>query len=198
MFECEGFILAGGASRRMGRDKARLRLGEETFLARTARALEAITSRVSVVSARADAAEFGLPVVADIFPDCGALGGLHAALAACRAPWAAVVSCDLPFASRALWQRLTSLAAPEFDAVVPFQRDGRAQPLGALYACAACLPRAEALLRAGELRPRVLLREVRTRRVEPAEWADLAEAELLFLNVNTPADYEVARLKARD
>ena len=92
MFACEGFILAGGASSRMGRDKARLRLGAETFVARIARALAAIASEVSVVSARADAAEFGLPVVADIYSGRGALGGLHAALVACRAPWTAVVS----------------------------------------------------------------------------------------------------------
>ena len=181
MFECEGFILAGGASSRMGRDKARLQLGAETFVARIAHALQAITSRVHIVSARAEAEWFGLPVVADIYRDCGALGGLHAALTHCRAPWAAVVSCDLPFASGALWQRLASFTGPECDAVVPFQTDGRAQPLCALYA-----------------RPRVLLSEVRSRRVEPAELADLAQADLLFLNVNTPADYEEAKLKARD
>jgi len=198
MFECEGFILAGGASSRMGRDKARLQLGAETFVARIAHALQAITSRVHIVSARAEAEWFGLPVVADIYRDCGALGGLHAALTHCRAPWAAVVSCDLPFASGALWQRLASFTGPECDAVVPFQTDGRAQPLCALYARAACLPRAEALLQASELRPRVLLSEVRSRRVEPAELADLAQADLLFLNVNTPADYEEAKLKARD
>ena len=198
MFECEGFILAGGASSRMGRDKARLPLGAETFLARIARALAAITPQVSVVSTRPDAAQFGLPVVTDIYRDCGALGGLHAALAACRAPWAAVVSCDLPFASGALWRRLASFAAQECDAVVPFQLDGRAQPLCALYARAACLPLTEALLTTGELRPRMLLEQVRTRRVEPAALSDLTQADLLFLNVNTPADYEEARLKARD
>jgi molybdopterin-guanine dinucleotide biosynthesis protein A len=81
---------------------------------------------------------------------------------------------------------------------VPFQTDGRAQPLCALYARDACLPRAEALLRADELRPRVLLEQVRTRRVEPFELDDLALSRLFFLNVNTPADYEEALLMARD
>ena len=197
MFECEGFILAGGASSRMGRDKARLQLDDETFLTRIAHALETITQCVSVVSTRTDATEFGLPVVADIFRDCGALGGLHAALTVCRAPWAAVVSCDLPFASGELWRRLASFSSPEFDAVVPIQSDGRAQTLCALYARAACLPLMEALLKSGELRPRVLLGQLRARRVEPAELVDLAQADLLFLNVNTPADYEEARRKAR-
>ncbi len=196
MFEIEGFILAGGASSRMGQDKARMRLGGETFIARSAQALGAITPHVSLVSARADSAELGLPVVADIFPQCGALGGLHAALAACRAPWAAIVSCDLPFVTGELWQLLATLRTAGCDAVAPVQVDGRAQPLCALYTRAPCLSHAEQLLHAGELRPRVLLKQVRTRWVAPAELADLADAELLLLNVNTPADYEAARRKA--
>ncbi len=194
MLEFEGFILAGGAARRMGRDKALLPLGGETFVARIARSLAALTPRVSLVSARPRGAEFGLSVVADIYRDCGALGGLHAALAACRAPWAAIVSCDLPFVSGELWQHLATLRGVEVDAVAPFQRDGRAQPLCALYARAPCLERAEELLRAGELRPRVLLERVRTRRVAPDELTALTNAELFFMNVNTPDDYRQAQM----
>ena len=196
MLEIEGFILAGGASRRMGRDKALLPLAGETFLAHITRSLEAVTPRVRLVSARPLGAELSLPVVADIYRDCGALGGLHAALAACRAQWAAVVSCDLPFARGALWQRLATLRGSDVDAVVPFQPDGRAQPLCALYRRAACLQPVEEMLRAGELRPRLLLERVRARRVAPVELADLTNAELFFMNVNTPDDYEQARLKA--
>ncbi len=198
MFEIEGFILAGGKSSRMGQDKARLRLGDETFVARVAHALGAITAHVSIVSARPDSAALSLPIVADLFPDCGALGGLHAALAACRAPWAAVVSCDLPFVTRALWRRLTTFRAHEFAAVAPVQADGRAQPLCALYAPAACLVLVEQMLQAGELRPRRLLQQVRTRWVAPAELVDLADAELLFMNINTPDDYHAAQLKLSD
>lgn len=195
MFEIEGFILAGGASSRMGQDKARLRLGGATFIERSAQALGAITPHVRLVSARADSAALGLPVVTDFFPQCGALGGLHAALTVCRAPWAAIVSCDLPFVTGELWQLLVTLRVDDCDAVAPIQADGRAQPLCALYARAACLPQAEQLLRGGELRPRVLLKQVRTRWVTPAELADLADAELLLLNVNTPADYDTALMK---
>ena len=197
MLEIEGFILTGGASRRMGRDKALLPLGGETFVARIARALTDVTPRVHLVSARPVGVEWPLPLVADIYRDCGALGGLHAALAHCRARWAAVVSCDLPFVSGALWQRLAALArAPERDAVVPYQSDGRAQPLCALYRRAACLEPAAEMLRAGELRPRRLLERVRARRVAWQELADLTNAELFFINVNTPDDYEQARMKA--
>ena len=177
----------------MGRDKARLRLGGQTFVARIAAALHAITPQVSVVSARDTCAELNLPVVPDVFRDCGALGGLHAALKACRASWAAVVSCDLPFLTGALLSRLAPLATPAHDAVAPRQADGRVQPLCALYRPAVCLARAEELLRAGELRPRVLLQQVRTRLVLPVELDDLPNSDLLLMNVNTPADFARAQ-----
>jgi molybdopterin-guanine dinucleotide biosynthesis protein A len=192
MPELEGFILTGGASRRMGADKPRLVLGGRSFVARAAAALAAVAARISVVSARESDAGFGLPLVRDVFVGAGALGGLHAALLNCRAPWAAVVSCDLPFATGELFERLASLGGDEFDAVAPRQPDGRAQPLCALYARDACLRAADRLLRAGELRPRVLLAEVRTRWVAPDELADLRGSARFFTNVNTPADYALA------
>ncbi len=199
MSDIEGFILAGGASSRMGTDKARLTLGGRTFTERIAAALGAIATRVSVVSARPDAvnlkASLNLPLVEDVYREWGALGGLHAALSACRAPWAAVVSCDLPFVTGELFARLGELRTEETDAVVPRQRDGRAQPLCALYATARCLKLADRLIGEGERRPRVLLQQARTRWIAPGELADLRDAELFFLNVNTPEDYEQAKLE---
>jgi molybdopterin-guanine dinucleotide biosynthesis protein A len=196
MPDVEGFILAGGASSRMGRDKARLYLGGHTFVERIAGSLHSIATQVSIVSARPESRELNLPVVVDIHRDCGALGGLHAALLACRATWAAVVSCDLPFVTGELFSRLASFRrASEFDAIAPVQPDGRAQPLCALYARDACLEHAERLLRANERRPRVMLQQARTRWVVPSELADLKDAELFFRNINTPEDYEQAREK---
>ncbi|HEY0080011.1 MAG TPA: molybdenum cofactor guanylyltransferase [Pyrinomonadaceae bacterium] len=204
MPEIEGFILAGGASSRMGTDKARLPLDGRSLVERVAGALSRVVGRVSVVSSKADAGAWGLPVVADIHEGCGALGGIHAALAHAEASWAAIVSCDLPFVTGELFARLKALRETEeaggdaFDAVAPLQPDGRAQPLCALYARRPALEEAERLLRSGELRPRVLLARLRTRWVEPAELADLPNAALFFLNVNTPEDYADALRRTRD
>ncbi|HEV3467842.1 MAG TPA: molybdenum cofactor guanylyltransferase [Pyrinomonadaceae bacterium] len=191
--DLEGFILAGGASSRMGADKAHLRLGGATLVGRAAAALGGVAARVSVVSSKPDAGLFGLPVVPDLFAGRGALGGLHAALSQAAAGWAAILSCDLPFATAALFERLASLRAPHTDAVAPLQPDGRPQPLCALYARAACLPVTEQLLAADELRPRALLSRVRTRWVPFAELADLENSEHFFRNVNTPEDFAEAQ-----
>src|SRR6185436_20083517 len=99
---------------------------------------------------------------------------------------------DLPFVTRELFERLASLCGDEVDAVAPLQDDGRPQPLCALYAAARCLDAAEKLIRAGELRPRVLLQTVRTRWVTFAELSDLEGSQLFFRNLNTPADYQAA------
>lgn len=192
MTEIEGFILAGGASSRMGTDKARLRLGQQTFVEKIAGALSSIAARTSVVSSRPESDAFGLPVVADVYAQRGALGGLHAALAHARADWVAVVSCDLPFVTKALFVRLASFIREETQAVAPVQSDGRRQPLCALYARDECLEIAEELLRADELRPRVLLGRVRTRWVAFEELADLTHARLFFRNINMPEDYRAA------
>lgn len=198
MTQVEGFILAGGASSRMGADKAHLRLGGKTLVERAADALRSVADVVSVVSSKPDAGAFGLPVVADAFAGRGALGGLHAALARASAGWAAILSCDLPFATGALFERLASLRGPGLDAVAPLQTDGRRQPLCALYAPAACLPVVAELIRADELRPRALLSRVRTRWVSFAELVDLGGAEHFFLNVNTPEDLaEAIRIAER-
>jgi molybdopterin-guanine dinucleotide biosynthesis protein A len=188
----EGFILVGGASSRMGTDKAGLSLGGRTFVERIASALSSVTERVSVVGAQAPLTARPFPVVHDTYEKWGALGGLHAALSACRAPWAAVVACDLPFVTGELFLRLAALRE-NFDAVVPLQADARPQPLCALYAVEPCRKRAAELIASNEHRPRALLREVETRRVETSELADIVGAPLFFMNVNTPEDYAQAR-----
>ena len=191
--EIEGFILAGGASSRMGEDKSRLSLDGRTFVESAAKALRVITPKVSVVSSRPAAESHGLPVIKDLRAGLGALGGLHAALSTCRAEWAAVVACDLPYVTGGLLARLDSMRADTLDAIVPAQEDGRVQPLCALYRARVCLEQVEELIRAGELRPRVLLSRVRARLVAFEELRDLEGSARFFLNVNTPEDYARAR-----
>jgi molybdopterin-guanine dinucleotide biosynthesis protein A len=192
MTNIEGFILAGGLSSRMGEDKSRLRLGGLSFVERAAGALGSVARSVSIVGSRPGAGGHGLRVVRDVHEGLGALSGLHAALVACEARWAAVVSCDLPFVTRELFTRLASLRADAVEAVAPLQKDGRPQPLCALFAAAECRAIAEELILSDELRPRALLFRARTRWVEFAELSDLEGSSLFFRNVNTPSDYEEA------
>ena len=192
MLDIEGFILAGGASSRMGADKAQLRFGGRTLVETVADALSEITSSVRVVSSRHGGELCGLTVVPDFYDDCGALGGLHSAMTHGEATWVAVVSCDLPFVTGSLLRRLTSLVKEGVEAVVPVQADGRVQPLCALYERRPCLEIVERLLREGERRPRVLVAQARTRLADFALLSDLPGSQLFFRNLTSPDDYAQA------
>jgi molybdopterin-guanine dinucleotide biosynthesis protein A len=190
--DVEGFILVGGASSRMGRDKAQLTLGGRSFVERIAQALGTISVRVNLVGAKNVDSSLKIENVPDVYEGWGALGGLHAALAGCRAEWTAIVACDLPFVTSELLGRLASLRE-DAEAVVPVQRDGRLQPLCALYRTAVCRERAHQLIEKGERRPRALVQEVRARIVGWEELRALRDAHLFFENLNTPEDYAGAR-----
>jgi molybdenum cofactor guanylyltransferase len=191
MFDVEGFILVGGASQRMGRDKAGLDFGGQPLLDRIARELAAVVSEVSLVGARQP---YGLfKNVPDVYQQWGALGGIHAALTAAKTDWAAVIACDLPFVTSELFERLGTFLNNTTDAVVPIQADGRPQPVCALYRAATCLPEIEKLVATGEHTPRSLLARVLTQYVEFREICDLRGAEHFFFNVNRPEDLKKAQ-----
>ena len=192
MFDVEGFVLVGGASRRMGTDKAQLTLDGRTVLQRVADELATAVTSATMVGARKDY-PVSLANVADVHEAYGALGGIHAALAAAKAGWILVVACDLPFVTSELFERLKSYSTPSSDAVVPIQEDGRPQPVCALYRRETCLPEIEKLIRADEHTPRALLARVRTRYVQFSELSDLQGAENFFLNLNRPQDFRRAK-----
>jgi molybdopterin-guanine dinucleotide biosynthesis protein A len=191
MFDVQGFILVGGASQRMGRDKALLDFGGQPMLERIAGELSAVASAVSLVGARQLNPSF--ENVPDVHQQWGALGGIHAALAAARTDWAAVVACDLPFVTSELFERLATFANNRTDAVVPIQADGRPQPVCALYRAVTCLPEIERLVAVGEHTPRALLATVHARYVDFAQLRDLPGAENFFFNVNTQEDLQKAQ-----
>lgn len=194
-----GVVLAGGQSRRMGRDKALLELSGETLLARSLRVLAPLSDDLLVVGR--DPGESALPgvrAVPDDEPGLGPLGGLATALRHLRTDRALVVACDLPLLQPDLLRHLLALAhahAAAADAIVPRTAKG-AEPLHAVYA-AACLPAVEACLGAGERAVFALLGRLRTRYLEPPEWQRYDPEGLSFLNVNTPDDWRriVARLE---
>ena len=193
--QLQAFILAGGQSRRMGTDKSQLRLHNETFIDRIAAALEPVATSITLVGARQSHSRFS--TVADVYPGWGALGGLHAALAACSTEWAIVIACDLPLVSAPLFKHLLSLRQ-DHEAVVPVQSDGRPQPLAALYRIQPCLPRATKLIETGHRRPLDLLELVNTRWVPFTELRNLDQAERFFVNINTPDDYDAVTMRDRE
>lgn len=192
MEQIEAFILAGGASSRMGTDKARLVVGGKTFLQQIAETLQHVASNITVVGQ--DSEDLALKSVSDVHPKWGALGGVHTALANCKAEWALVVACDLPFVTVDLCRRLSEFR-PHHEAVVPIQSDRVPQPLCGFYKVNPCLDQATQLINSGKRRPLDLLQNVNTKWVAFSELEDLRGSHKFFVNINTPDDYYDASRK---
>jgi molybdenum cofactor guanylyltransferase len=190
--EVEGFVLAGGRSLRMGREKALLEIGGVPLILRTARLLESVTGSATVVGETAGIRALGLPTVADDWPGEGPLGGIATALRVSRAPWSLVVACDLPYLTYEWLAYLVSRALGSGADAVIAMNEGGAEPL-----CAAYRESAEPAIRAavslGNLKVRSMLENLRGEVIEPHEWKRFDSDGYLFKNMNSPEDYDQAR-----
>jgi molybdopterin-guanine dinucleotide biosynthesis protein A len=193
-------VLAGGKGLRLGRDKALEVVGGRNLFQRVVSQLSSFNRDIIVVTASGRSLpQFnGYPrvrIVTDIYPGNGALGGLHAGLAASDAFYNLVVACDMPFLNRALLQYMVQVS-PGFDLVVP--RVGKlVEPLHAVYA-KDCLAPIERLLEQGEIRFRALFPLVKVRYIEDDEISRFDPEHLSFFNVNTEADLERAQRLAKE
>lgn len=188
-------ILAGGLARRMGgANKAGLEIGNERIIDRQLRLLRQIADPVIIVAGSAEPfQELGVTVVPDVIPGVGPLGGIYTALTASPCARTLIVACDLPYLTLTLLQRL---AAPsDADLVIP--RTGRGyEPLCATWstACAGAIWRR---IQNGTLKTALVVEELRVEEIGPEVLASCDPHGLLFVNVNTPHDYEEARRLGR-
>lgn len=185
-----GFVLAGGRSSRMGKDKIFLRIDGESFLMRSVNTLAGICRSVKIVLNQQQAIETNLQTVRDIYPERGANGGIHAALANCETKFAVVLAVDLPLVNREAIVKLArlALAANKFSAVVPMQTDGKPQPLCAVYRAGNCLPPLEKLLSENDTASvRDFLEIIAPKYVAASR---LSKNDNLLFNVNYPADFQ--------
>lgn len=125
-----GFVLAGGQSTRMGRDKALLRFEGATLLETIAGRVHSVAGSVTVIGPPERYRHLGLNVTPDLIDGCGPLAGLYTALAMHRAEWNLVVACDMPNVTEEVLRDL--LAVAKGDGVVPETTQGR-EPLCAVY-----------------------------------------------------------------
>jgi len=132
--KCAGFVLAGGKSSRMGSDKALLPFQGLTLVEHVAAQVHQAAGDVTLVGDPARYSHFSYPVIGDIYPGCGPLSGIHAALASSRAEWNLIVACDMPELTADLLTRILQRAQNgEAHAVIPVGPSGLPEPLCAAY-----------------------------------------------------------------
>ena len=190
-----GVVLAGGHSRRMGRDKCALELGGRSLLQRAVDALEVVCGEVAVVRAPeqpppASSSTRPLRQLEDELADGGPLAGIAAGLAATEAEVAIVVACDAPFLQPGLLRLLVGRALEGAPLVVP-EHEGRPQLLCSAWRRDA-LPAVRERLEAGVRAVGSMLELPGVALLQPREWADADPEGRSFVNVNALEDLERA------
>lgn len=189
-------ILAGGASRRMGQDKALLNLDGETrpLLGRAIDRVAPLVEELFIVSPdREEYRQFGVLMVADRYPGEGPLGGIATALGATTCDRCLVVACDMPFLNPALlrWMLERRDGAEVFVPVTPGEsRQGRtdvAHVAHALYDVSA-LPTIERAIARGERQAARVLAAVRATSIGVEELSRFDPGLRSLFSVNSPAD----------
>jgi len=176
-----GFVLVGGSSKRMGRDKALLRVGSASLVEHVALEVRAAAGSVALVGAPERYSALGFDCLPDLRTGFGPLAGIEAALGSRRGEWNLIVACDMPRLDSALLKQLLR-DAEEHEAMCTVTRDagGAIHPLCAVYRTS-CAPVVWKALDTGRLRLMDVIRELA---------ASIFEAEIILPNVNTPSEWE--------
>jgi molybdopterin-guanine dinucleotide biosynthesis protein A len=192
-------ILAGGRSRRMGRDKAWLDLNGQPLVAHVAQRALPLADEVIFSTAEPDrfgelALSLGVPVqvVTDEHPGAGPLAGIEAGLKAACHELVLAVATDMPFLSVPLLRFMLS-RADGYDAVVPvlpLPTTGELlpEPLHAFY-WRTCLVAITGCLQAGRRQTSGFLAGVRCKYVSQNEIRRFDPTGMSFFNINTPEDW---------
>jgi molybdopterin-guanine dinucleotide biosynthesis protein A len=198
--EISGIILAGGKSRRLGRDKTKEIIGDNNLLDRVLTRLANFDSEIIIVKAR----ESSLPdsalnypklkIVDDIYPGKGSIGGIYTGLLASATFHNIVVACDMPFLNPALLRYMVEISAG-FD-LVALKEGERFEPLHAVYS-KNCLEPFKRLIQQDRLRIIEILTSVKVYYLKPSEIEKFDPGYLSFFNINNEAELKAGRELAR-
>jgi molybdopterin-guanine dinucleotide biosynthesis protein A len=186
-------ILAGGRSRRFGRDKAGAELLGSPLLQHVVERLAGVCDEIIVVTRKRQRLmpldDRRFRVVEDLYAEVGPLGGLCTGLTAASTPQALCVACDMPLLQVPLLAELSRLGASH-RAVVPVYQ-GLTQPLCASYS-KACVALLEEEIKAGNYRLQQVVDLLSPVYLQPIQWQPFDPDGLSFFNVNRAEDLERA------
>lgn len=179
-------ILAGGKSSRMGTDKSFVNYRGRPLIEIVIEQVAGLGGELILVTNKpADYAHLGLPMVGDLYPDHGSLGGIFTAVSSASYHHTLVVACDMPWLSRPLLTHMIS-QRQSADVIVP-RWHKYPEPLHAIYS-KACLAPIEAYLRDRRLKIIQFYSEVQVHFVEEAVIKRFDPGGRSFANINTLQD----------
>jgi molybdenum cofactor guanylyltransferase len=190
--QTEAFILAGGQSSRMGRDKALLEIGSSTLIERAAALCAPLVSSVTLVGDSQRYSRFGLPTLADRWPGAGPLGAIATALAAAHQSWCLVLACDMPNVTSPWLEWLLARSTDSSADAIIAETDRGVEPLCAVYR-AACASTLAAALDSGTRKVTDGLARLNVEHIAENVWQKFSPDGDLFQNLNSWEDYLSAK-----
>ncbi len=185
-----GIVLSGGENRRMGTDKAFLRVAGMPMIEHVLRALRNSVDRIIIVTNSPGAyASYDVVVTTDACDRRGPLTGIYSGLLRSHDEYNVVVACDMPFLNSRLLTYMTGLAG-EYDAVLP-KIGGFAEPLHAVYR-RGLLHVIEDHIKREQQRIQNILTGLRVRYITEKEIDRFDPMRRSFINLNTPEEYKEA------
>jgi molybdopterin-guanine dinucleotide biosynthesis protein A len=191
-----GYVLAGGASRRFGADKALVKIGECTLLSRVCELVSQAAGSAQVVAPAGRYLDQNVMLIQDRWPDEGPLGGIITALRitssdATGESWNLILSCDMPFLTCDWLSYLCHRAASgEAEVVVP-QSDYGLEPLCACWRTSA-VDSLQSAFDGGMRKVTDAMKQLRMEILDETHWKRFDSAGRIFWNMNTPQDYQAA------
>lgn len=185
-------IIAGGQSRRMGRDKAFVDLGGKALIEHVIERSADLgqTETILVTNTPAQYAHLSLPMYRDVLPGKGSLGGIYSALIEAASQHVLALACDMPFISSGLLRLMISQIRADLDIVAP-RVAGYPQGLHAIYKKTCIEPIAEQLA-ANRLKVIRFYDQMRVRYLDEPDYAAFDPQGQSFANINTPEELEQA------
>jgi molybdenum cofactor guanylyltransferase len=189
--EISFIILAGGKSKRLGRNKVIEKIGNRSLLERVVSTLSSFNKEILIIIGEDSTLPQltgykRLKIVKDIYPGKGSLGGLYTGLISSGSLFNVAVGCDMPFLNLDLLRYMMSLTE-SVDVVIPKTNNNVLEPLHAIYS-KNCLNKIEMLLNQKRLSILELYPLVKVRYVEYSEIDRFDKNNLSFFNINTEAD----------
>ncbi len=188
-----GVLLAGGKSRRMGKDKRFILVGRRTLFERTCSVLRESFEQVCIVIAQdSPSLQAEVPVVRDLIPDCGSLGGLYTGLRRAKTQHIFLVACDMPFLNPDVIRYMVRMK-DRADIVIS-RWASRLQPTHAVYG-QNCLPVIEEMMNVHNKKIHSMIDHpaLRVRVIAEGEIRQIDRNGRSMFNINTPSDLEHAR-----
>lgn len=185
-----GIVLSGGESKRMGTDKAFLRVDGIPLIEHVLRSLRCVVSRIIIVTnTPGPYASYDVEVVSDAYDKRGSLIGIYSGLLRSSDEYNLVVACDMPFLSPGLLSYMSGLANA-YDIVLPKVGEF-VEPLHAVYH-RRLIPIMDNHIKRGQLRIRGVFDGLRIRYVTDEEIDRYDPERRSFINLNTPHEYKEA------